>query len=51
MSRVVVDANLGIDKAPEILFTFFETVIDELMIEKWSMRGVNNIHKTLRISE
>lgn len=37
MSRVVVDANLGIDKAPEILFTFFETVIDELMIEQWHL--------------
>ena len=51
VSRVVVDRRLGNDKRLEISLTFPDTVIKELRTEKWSMRGVDNIHGAPRITE
>lgn len=44
VSRVVVDGRLGNDKRLDISVTVSDTVIEKLRIERWSMRGVDNIH-------
>jgi len=46
-----VVGRLGNDKRLEISLTFSDTIIEELRIESWSMRGVDNIHGVPRITD